>query len=373
MDATTTYIKATGLRKEYKRASGESVSAIDGIDLEIRKGEFVAVIGPSGCGKTTFLRCIAGLESPDGGEIAFGETAVFSSRSGVNLPPEKRDIAMLFQSYALWPHMTVLENVVYPLKLKGVSRDERLRRGQEMLHEVQCDGLAGQYPNQISGGQQQRVALARALVTDNALVLFDEPLSNIDTQVRRQMRDQIRTLHRQFGFTAVYVTHDQEEAFSLADTLVVLEKGRIAQMGDPRDVYLKPDSRYVAQFMGEVNLIEAKVTRVEGEMAYLSTPVGEMRASAVGRSDLADYGLFAFRPQKCRLGSPHPDSGSSTANVLRGELQDKKFLGAYTEVKVGLAGGVILSGTTLNDVEVEIGGRVDVEIDPADIFPLAQA
>jgi len=370
MDATT-YIKATGLRKEFRRASGESVSAIDGIDLEIKKGEFVAVIGPSGCGKTTFLRCVAGLETPDGGEIAFGPTTVFSSRSRVDLPPEKRDIAMLFQSYALWPHMTVLENVVYPLKLKGVSREERLRRGQEMLHEVQCDGLAGQYPNQISGGQQQRVALARALVTDNALVLFDEPLSNIDTQVRRQMRDEIRALHRQFGFTAVYVTHDQEEAFSLADTLVVLEKGRIAQMGNPRDVYLKPNSRYVAEFMGEVNLIEGKVDRVEGEVACLSTPVGEMRVRTGDHPDLAGYGLFAFRPQKCKVGLPRSDDGASAKNILRGALQDRKFLGAYTEIKVGLEGGVVLSSATLNDVNVEIGGRVEIEIDPGDIFPLA--
>lgn len=366
----TTYIKATGLRKEFKRASGERVNAIDRIDLDIAQGAFVAIIGPSGCGKTTLLRCIAGLETPDDGDIVFGTTTVFSRTARADLPPEDRDIAMLFQSYALWPHMTVMENVTYPLKLKGVSKSERRARGQAMLEKVQCGGLAEQYPSQISGGQQQRIALARALVTNNALVLFDEPLSNIDTRVRRQMRGEIRALQKEFGFTAIYVTHDQEEAFSLADTLIVLEKGRIAQMGSPKDVYLHPRSRYVAEFMGEVNLIKATTARADGAVIRLETPMGPILANTEGCTDPAHQTLFAFRPQKCRVNPDPARSGTSQANILHGTLLDKKFLGAYTEILVQMGDRNRFTCTTPGDVTTEIGAPVTIEIEARDIFAL---
>jgi iron(III) transport system ATP-binding protein len=240
-----------------KRFDGKPPTvAVDDLTLEIAQGEFLVLLGPSGCGKTTTLRCLAGLESADEGVLTFGEQRVFDRASKLNLTPDRRSIGMVFQSYALWPHMTVRKNIAYPLRAR------KLRHGladgwvEEMAAVVDCSELLDRYPGQLSGGQQQRVALARGLVARPDLVLFDEPLSNLDARLREQVRNELAELHHRLGFTAVYVTHDQSEALALGDRLAIMRRGRIEQLGTPRDVFASPASEYVAGFIGMGNRLE---------------------------------------------------------------------------------------------------------------------
>ena len=237
-------------KKEFK--------AVDNVSLTIEPGEFVTLLGPSGCGKTTTLRMIAGFESPDEGEIYLGDEPINA------LTPNKRDTAMVFQSYALFPHMTIFDNVAYGLKLRKVPKDEIRKRVFEMLDLVGLEGMENRYTNQLSGGQQQRVALARALVVEPGVLLFDEPLSNLDAKLRVQMRTEIRRIQQQLGITAIYVTHDQSEAMSISDNIIIMKKGVIAQMGTPRQVYYDPASEFVADFIGEANFLRGKLLAREG-------------------------------------------------------------------------------------------------------------
>ncbi|OLT16150.1 hypothetical protein BJF78_14730 [Pseudonocardia sp. CNS-139] len=248
-------IAVRGLTKRFRRRDGTQVNAVDGIDLDVAEGEFLVLLGPSGCGKTTLLRVLAGLEEVDAGRVELDGRVVDDPAVRVCVPTERRGLSMMFQSYALWPHMTVAENVAYPLTTRRVRRAERAARVRRVLDVVGIGPLAGQYPGQLSGGQQQRVALARALVAGDGVVLFDEPLSNVDAKVREQLRTEIARLHRELGFTAVYVTHDQEEALTLATRLLVLRDGRIAQSASPREVYTRPADLGVARFMGAGNEI----------------------------------------------------------------------------------------------------------------------
>jgi iron(III) transport system ATP-binding protein len=226
---------------------------VDDLDLEIEEGEFLVLLGPSGCGKTTTLRCLAGLETPSAGQISFGPTTVFDADRRVNLSPDKRNIGMVFQSYALWPHMTVRKNINYPLKARKIKEGIKAGWVQETADLVDCGALLDRYPAQLSGGQQQRVALARGLVARPELVLFDEPLSNLDARLRDQVRAEIHELHGRLGFTAVFVTHDQSEALALGDRLAIMRNGRIEQYGTPDHVYEHPATEYVAAFIGMGN------------------------------------------------------------------------------------------------------------------------
>ena len=241
LENVTKIYKDPKTKKEFK--------AVDSIDLDILPGEFVTLLGPSGCGKTTTLRMIAGFESPDEGEIYLGEEAINE------LTPNKRDTAMVFQSYALFPHMNIFDNIAYGLKLRKVGKDEIKRRVTDMLELVGLEGLENRYTNQLSGGQQQRVALARALVVEPGVLLFDEPLSNLDAKLRVYMRTEIRRIQQKFGITAIYVTHDQSEAMSISDRIIIMNQGIIAQMGTPREVYYHPVSEFVADFIGEANFL----------------------------------------------------------------------------------------------------------------------
>ncbi|MBC7093745.1 ABC transporter ATP-binding protein [Candidatus Bipolaricaulota bacterium] len=235
--------------------------AVKDLDLEITTGEFVTLLGPSGCGKTTTLRCLAGLEEPDTGEIFFGDRCVFSSTRGVIVPPGKRGIGLVFQSYALWPHMTVFQNVAFGLSKKGLSRAEIRARVQEMLALLGLNGYEGRYPSELSGGQQQRVALARMVVTQPEILLFDEPLSNLDAKLRMTLRAELKRLHGEIGATTVYVTHDQLEALTLSTRIAVMKDGVVQQMGTPQEVYHFPGNLFVAEFMGNptTNLFPAVV------------------------------------------------------------------------------------------------------------------
>jgi iron(III) transport system ATP-binding protein len=244
-------LQVTGLVKHF--GGRNAVNVIDDLDLHVEEGEFLILLGPSGCGKTTTLRCIAGLESPNTGSISFGGRTVFDAAGKVNLAPNKRDVGMVFQSYALWPHMTVRRNIAYPLRARRTGEGQRAKWVEDMAALVDCSALLDRYPSQLSGGQQQRVALARGLVARPALVLFDEPLSNLDARLRDQVRSEIHELHGRLGFTAVFVTHDQAEALALGDRLAVMRAGRLEQYGTPDEVFEHPVSEYVAEFLGMTN------------------------------------------------------------------------------------------------------------------------
>ena len=245
-----------------------STRAVDNVTLLIEPGELFFLLGPSGCGKTTLLRCIAGFCIPDSGAIRIGDVDIS------NLPPHERDTGMVFQSYALWPHMTVSENVAFGLELRKISADERKRRVAEALEMVRMTDRSDHKPNELSGGQQQRVALARALIIRPQCLLLDEPLSNLDAKLRLEMRTEIRRICKQARLTAIYVTHDQKESLSIADRLAILDKGRIRQCGKPQEVYLRPNSRFVANFIGETNFIEGAVQRVADGRWEIGTSIG---------------------------------------------------------------------------------------------------
>src|SRR5215208_1809045 len=246
-------------------------TAIDDLELEIDPGEFLVLLGPSGCGKTTTLRCVAGLESGEEGSISFGDRTVFDASRGINIPPNKRNIGMVFQSYALWPHMTVRKNIGYPLqakKIKGAQANEWI---EEVARLVDTSNLLDRYPAQLSGGQQQRVALSRGLVARPDLVLFDEPLSNLDARLRELVRTEIHELHERLGFSAVFVTHDQVEALALGDRLAIMRAGALEQLATPEQIFEEPATEYVAEFIGMANRLVFE--RRDGVWTYDGDPV----------------------------------------------------------------------------------------------------
>jgi iron(III) transport system ATP-binding protein len=294
------------------------VEVLAQLDLAIERGSFTALLGPSGCGKTTILNMIGGLDSPTDGAITISGKTVFDRRARINVPAERRNIGYVFQSYALWPHMTVGENVAYPLKIRGVSRADRDRQARDMLARLELIDLAERYPFQISGGQQQRVAIARALVYRAELMLLDEPLSNLDTQLRERARAWLASVHAEFGLTTVLVTHDQGEALSLSDRVVLLSRGRVAQDGSPTDVYDAPRSAYVADFVGGANLIKAKVISVEekngSNAVEVETVEGvRLRATSETAIDAGSSVQVVIRPHRIQIGAPGTLAGEGSA------------------------------------------------------------
>ena len=286
------------------------VTAVNDFDLTVKDGEFVSLLGPSGCGKTTSLRMIAGFERATEGEIYIGDHCVSSSTKNTFVPPEKRDIGMVFQSYAVWPHMTVTENVAYPLKIQKVPKEERAARVAEMLKMVHLDEYASRYPHQLSGGQQQRVALARALVMRPGLLLLDEPLSNLDAKLRESMRFEISSIQKELGITVIYVTHDQSEAMTMSDRVVVMSRGVIQQIGTPYDIYRNPANKMVADFIGLVNFVEGEV---QGDRVYISgTGVSFPNTSGVTGS-----ATIAVRPENIRM--------SRSGGTIEGKLTHREF------------------------------------------------
>src|SRR6185295_301168 len=273
------------------------LAAVNSVSLAIEEGEMFTLLGPSGCGKTTLLRLLAGFYTPDAGEIRFGDRVVNE------VPPHERGIGMVFQNYALWPHMTVTENVCYGLKLRKVSGSEMAARARTVLGKVGLTGLGDRYPGQLSGGQQQRVALARALVLNPLMLLLDEPLSNLDAKIRVQVRSEIRKLQKELGITAVYVTHDQEEALAMSDRIAVFNQGKAVQIGRPRDLYERPATRFVADFIGINNLVEGTVRSVDdGQRGVrVESPLGEIRALHDARLRPGDRCVICIRPENLAL------------------------------------------------------------------------
>jgi iron(III) transport system ATP-binding protein len=331
---TSPAISVTDLVKSFTRHDGAVVPAIDDTTLEVARGEFLVLLGASGCGKSTFLRCLAGLEEPDTGQIVGPDKRWFSSEDDLFVPPERRDASMVFQSYALWPHMTVFGNVAYPWTTGGRrhSKSQIRDRVTEVLELVGIAGLADQYPGQVSGGQQQRVALARALVQGSDVVLFDEPLSNVDARVRVQLRTEIRAMQQRLGFTAVYVTHDQEEAFDIADRIAVIDHGKVAHVGTPREVFHEPANLRVARFVGRLEEQEGKVCSVDGASVTVSTPIGDVVA-ATCEDGLAvgDDAVVVWRP-----GSAVIDGAEASVNSWSGKVTRSHLLGTFTDTEIGL-------------------------------------
>ncbi|MDD6157852.1 MAG: ABC transporter ATP-binding protein [bacterium] len=321
-------VKLEHISKIYKDPkTRKDFYAVKDIDLTIAPGSFITLLGPSGCGKTTTLRMIAGFESPDEGEIYLGDEAINS------LTPNKRDTAMVFQSYALLPHYNVFDNVAYGLKLRHVPRDEIRRRVLDILHLVELDGMEGRMTNQLSGGQQQRVALARALVIEPSVLLFDEPLSNLDAKLRVSMRTEIRRIQQEVGITAIYVTHDQSEAMALSDEIIVMDKGVVAQMGTPRDIYYRPVSEFVADFIGEANFLRGELLRREnGGVAVLAVDGQEVRVEDREGLRLGERYTAVLRPEAARLS----DEGGVPCRVVL-----SCFMGSYQNYHVMLGNTLV--------------------------------
>lgn len=305
--------------------------AVDGVSFHVADGEFVSLLGPSGCGKTTTLRCIAGLESATRGEIRIGRDIV--ARDGHEVPPEKRGVNMVFQSYAVWPHMTVFDNVAYGLRVHRQGRAEIERRTNEALRLVGLAGLESRYGTELSGGQQQRVAVARAVVTEPRLLLFDEPLSNLDAGLRERMRFELVGLQRRLGRTSVYVTHDQAEAMVMSDRIILMNGGRIVQEGSPRDLYDRPASRFAAEFVGSANLLEAEITAPHGN-GHMTVTAGGLTLHASGTGIGSNtHALVCIRPETIV-----PANGLGDANVFAARVGRVSFLGASLNCELAVGG-----------------------------------
>ncbi|WP_216586749.1 ABC transporter ATP-binding protein [Streptomyces brasiliscabiei] len=341
------HVRIEGLTKRF--AGKPPAVAVDDLSLEIEPGEFVVLLGPSGCGKTTTLRCLAGLETPDEGRISLGDRSVLDVHGKVNLPPNKRRIGMVFQSYALWPHMTVRRNIGYPLRTRRVPRDQARERIEEAAGLVDCAALLDRYPAQLSGGQQQRVALARGLAARPDLVLFDEPLSNLDARLRDQVRAQLHELHARLGFTAVFVTHDQSEALALGDRLAIMKAGRIEQLDTPQRVFEEPATEYVAGFIGMSDRLSL---RRSGEGWTVVGPpdtdgrAGTADAAGTAAGDVVgelpvprshDEVSVRLRPDDLLL-RPVEEKPPGHGVGLAAEVVDAQFGGRHMDVVVTVAG-----------------------------------
>ncbi len=308
------------------------VVAVDDVSLDVDSGQLVVLLGPSGCGKTTLLRLIAGLERPEGGTIAIAGRPVVSASQGLYVPPEHRAIGMVFQSYAIWPHMTVYQNVAYALKNKGLSKSEIKRKVAQVLELVELQGLMDRPAPNLSGGQQQRVALARALVSEPQVLLFDEPLSNLDAKLRHQMRSELRRLQRDTGITAVYVTHDQEEALSISDRIVVMYEGRIEQVGSPFEIYNFPKTAFVASFVGTLNTAKAEVVD-PGKRLLQIDGVQLQSAEDLDGKQKGDQVTIAIRPERFNF-----IAQEKKANILDCTIENITFLGSVVRVQVSVSG-----------------------------------
>lgn len=322
----------TGIQiQDLSKAFGYK-TVLDHIDVNVDEGEFVCLLGPSGCGKSTLLRAIAGLESPDSGKILFGDQPVFDSAKKIELAPEERNLGMVFQSFALWPHKTVFENVAYPLRRAKVARAELLERVKEALMMVDLWEHRESYPGTLSGGQQQRVSLARAVVARPKLLLLDEPLSSLDTNLRAQMRREIRRIQQLLGATAVYVTHDKEDAGGLADRVIVLQDGQIVQQGPPQDVFVTPRTAFVAEFVGFDNFYTGEVISAEADETIVQ--ISDHTRLVVSSDDQLEAGASSSVAVRSRLVRVSPHDGSPVVGAMAGTLLSKAHLGDDVELVI---------------------------------------
>lgn len=349
-------IKIQNLEKVFSSAYGQ-LWAVKGIDLEVGEGEFVVLLGPSGCGKTTTLRCVAGLERADGGSIKLAGQVVDSAAEGKYVPPERRDIGMVFQSYAVWPHLSVYKNVALPLTegRRRIPQSQVKERALEALRLVRLEGLEARPVTDLSGGQQQRVALARAIVTRPKVLLMDEPLSNLDARLRDQMRIELKKITASVGLTSLYVTHDQTEALSLGDKVCVMNDGRILQVGLPQQVYSQPADLFVAQFVGEMNFIRGKIAGAE----QVDSPLGTLHCAVPPSFPTGSEVTLAIRPEHLTLSR----DSRQQSDAATGKVITKNYLGDATLLEIE-AGGITLRIKFPGDANFSVGQQATVFLPP---------
>ncbi|HUQ75142.1 MAG TPA: ABC transporter ATP-binding protein [Burkholderiales bacterium] len=353
----------SSLCTQYVDERGDVVRAAQDVSFEVPQGKLFTLLGPSGCGKTTTLRSIAGLERPQSGEISVGGKVIYSSSQGVFVPPNRRGLGMVFQSYAIWPHMSVFQNAAFPLQVgkKKYSRTELEQRVLRVLKVVALDELADREATKLSGGQQQRLALARALVMEPALLLLDEPLSNLDAKLRERMRFELKRLQRDLGITTVYVTHDQSEALALSHSVAVMNAGRIEQLGSPREVYETPRNQFVADFIGSTNFVSGSVGGADAEAGFyvIRSELGELKARGLDTLVQGEQVVLSIRPEDIELTETKPQG----ANVYQGTVDQKVFLGESVDFQVRL-GSRALQSRAHPSLRTPVGQAIFVRIDP---------
>ncbi len=359
-------IRIQGVSRRFL-AHGKVIPALDGVSLDIPARSIFTLLGPSGCGKTTLLRCIVGLDAPDEGEIRIGGEVVFSQAQGIFVPPEKRGLGMVFQTYAIWPHMSVFQNVAYPLEVRGLSRDEIRKRVGRVLEFVQLSGFESRPATRLSGGQQQRVALARALVAEPRVILFDEPLSNLDAKLREETRKELRAFLTRLQITAVYVTHDRTEALSLSDRIAVMKDGRVLEVGTPREVYFHCGSRFVADFIGRANLIAGRIRGRDKDLALVDSEIGPLRCAAREGLSPGAAVTVCLRPENLRL---LPAAGQGELNRLRGRIETLLFVGEAWEGEISVGAKRLLVQLPAAS-ELREGNEIDLGFVPREAVLLA--
>jgi iron(III) transport system ATP-binding protein len=366
-------LRVEGLFTEYPNEHGEIVKAAQDVAFEVPEGKLFTLLGPSGCGKTTTLRSIAGLERPRVGEIAVNDRVVYSSSKGIFIAPNRRGFGMVFQSYAIWPHMNVFQNAAFPLEVGGkkYSRQEIRDKVMRVLTAVQLEHLADREATKLSGGQQQRLALARALVMEPALLLLDEPLSNLDAKLRHHLRFELKRLQRELKITTVYVTHDQSEALALSHEIAVMSEGRIRQVGTPRQIYERPNSAFVADFVGSTNFLDGAVLGPDvGEQRYrVRTEIGDLSVLATETFRPDDKVLISVRPEDVELSEDRPQRAN---NVWQGIVDQKVFLGEVLDFQVKVGERVLLSRQHPS-LRTPIGNPIYVQLDPEKCVALKAA
>ena len=366
-------LRVEGLFTEYPNEKGEIVKAAQDVSFTVPEGQLFTLLGPSGCGKTTTLRSIAGLERPRVGEITVKDRVVYSSGKNIFIQPNRRGFGMVFQSYAIWPHMNVFENTAFPLEVgdRKYSRQEVRDKVMRVLKAVQLDHLADREATKLSGGQQQRLALARALVMEPALLLLDEPLSNLDAKLRERMRFELKRLQRELRITTVYVTHDQSEALALSHEIAVMSEGRIQQIGTPRQVYERPGNPFVADFVGTTNFLDGSVLGPDsGESRYrVRTEIGDLTVLATEQLRAEDKVLLSVRPEDVELSEHKP---ATETNVWEGKIEQKIFLGEVLDLQVKLGERMLLSRQHPT-LRAPTGGAIFIQFHPDKCIALKAA
>jgi iron(III) transport system ATP-binding protein len=358
-------IDIMNLKKSFQSGK-ETFQALKGVSIHVPEGEFFTLLGPSGCGKSTTLRCLAGLETPDSGTIKIGGETVFSSEEGISIPAYRRDIGMVFQSYAIWPHMTVFENVAYPLKIQKRPREEIRARVDKALDTVGLTGLEDRPAPALSGGQQQRVSLARALVKEPKVLLLDEPLSNLDAKLREHMRYDIKELQERLGITTLYVTHDQTEALAVSDSIAVMNSGELLDMAGPRDIYFRPKSGFTADFIGLTNILKGSFGGQAESFAKVDTPIGQFLCPLPDVDQSGAEVMIYLRPEDVMVSAEAP---ASEVNVFEGEIKALVFLGEIIDCQIEVGGEIIRARLHPKTV-LEKGQRVFMEADPESIITI---
>ncbi|HXG52837.1 MAG TPA: ABC transporter ATP-binding protein [candidate division Zixibacteria bacterium] len=352
-------IRIESVSKHYF-SEGKTIKALDNVNLTIPGNQIFTLLGPSGCGKTTLLRCIVGLETPDSGEIRIGGEVVSSREKNISVPTEKRGLAMVFQTYAIWPHMNVFDNVAYPLQVRRLPREVIRQMVEKTLRFVRLEGFERRPATKLSGGQQQRVALARALVAEPKVILFDEPLSNLDAKLREETRKELRGFLRELKITAVYVTHDRVEALVLSDLVAVMRAGQIIEVGSPKKIYFDADTRFVADFIGRANLVKASVRAHEAGRTIVDCGLGTI-ACQRREIPVGTEATLCIRPEFLRIARPETAAG---ANILKGRVESLVFVGEAYEAEIRIGTERLLAKLD-TDTSLEEGDPVTFAVSPA--------